>query len=143
MEDDPSSHHDRRQVLATMAALASTTGIAGCSLSQDQTGVGDSGATDVIVHNIASESKTVSITITDTEAENPYTSRTLEVSPEEIVDPANSGKLPTNTSGYTVDVAVTNGPSETFEWTDPTVQLAPLWVQIDGTRNIVFLLQAG
>lgn len=126
-----------------MAAMASTTSLAGCSLLQDQTGVGDSGATDVIVHNIAAEPKTVSITITDREAENPHTARTLTVSPEEIVDPVNSGKLPTNTSGYTVEVAVNNGPSETFDWTDPTVQLAPLWVQIDETQNIRFLLQAG
>jgi hypothetical protein len=55
----------------------------------------------------------------------------------------NSGKLPTNTSSYTVQVSVEDGPSETFEWTDPSVELAPLWVRIDGTRNITFLLQAG
>ena len=143
MVDRTSIRLDRRRMLATMAAVTSATSIAGCASLRDQPGVGDSGATDVIVHSIASETKTVSITITDTDAESPHTSRTLDVSPGEIVDPVNSGKLPTNTSSYTVEVAVNDGPSETFEWTDPTVTLAPLWVQIDGTRNIIFLLQAG
>jgi hypothetical protein len=126
-----------------MAAMASTTSIAGCSLFRDRSGVGNSGATDVIVHNVAAEVKTVSIEITDAEAEDPHTKETLTVSPGEVVDPVNDGKLPTTTSGYTVEVSVQDGPSETFEWTDPTVQLAPLWVQIDGSRNIHFLLQAG
>jgi hypothetical protein len=142
MEHRFSGRLGRRQMLAAMVA-AGTTSIAGCSSFLDRGGVGDSGATDVVVHNVASESKVVSVTVTDTNAEEPHTDRTLDVAPGEIVDPVNSGKLPTNTSSYTVEVAVENGPSETFEWTDPTVQLAPLWVQIDDTRNIKFLLQAG
>lgn len=143
MGDCSRSHLDRRQLLASLAALAGTTSIAGCALSQTQTGVGDSGATDVLLRNLAAEPKTVSITITEKAAENPHTDRTLTVDPGELVNPVNVTKLPTNTSGYTVDVAVENGPSETFEWTDPTVNLAPLRVQVDDTRNILFLLQAG
>ena len=143
MNVDPSGRLGRRRMLAMMAAGASATALAGCGSVRDPSGVGDSGATDVILHSIASEPRTVSITITDTEAASPHTERTLAVTPGEIVDPVNYGKLPTNTSGYTVEVAVTDGPSETFEWTDPTVRLAPLWVQLDGTRNIAFLLQAG
>lgn len=143
MGEHSSRQLDRRRLLATMAALAGTTSIAGCSLSRDRPGVGDSGATDVILHNTASEPKTVAITITDRAAESPHTDRTLTVSPGETIDPVNAAKLPTNTSGYTVEVAVTDGPSETFEWTEPTVELAPLWVQVDGTHNVRFLLQAG
>jgi hypothetical protein len=40
-------------------------------------------------------------------------------------------------------VSVENGPSETFEWDDPVVDRAPLWILIDDGRNIRFLLQAG
>jgi hypothetical protein len=86
---------------------------------------------------------TVSITITPAGAEDPHTSRTVVLAPNETVDPVSDSKLPTTGDGYTVDVAVEDGPSETFEWTDPTVTLAPLWVYVDDTRNIKFLLQAG
>lgn len=143
MDERSASDLGRRRVLTTMAAVASATSLAGCSSFLDRGGVGDSGAADVTVHNAASEPKTVSVTITDADAEEPHTDRTLELSAGENVDSVNSGKLPTNTSSYTVEVGVENGPSETFTWTDPTVQRAPLWVLIDGTRNIKFLLQAG
>ncbi|MFB6149886.1 MAG: hypothetical protein ABEJ48_09500 [Halobacteriales archaeon] len=125
-----------------MAAVAGATSVAGCSSVLNDEGVGDSGATDVVVYNRASTSQTVSITVTDTSAERPHTSRTLELSPGEVVDPVNSSKLPTNTS-YTVEVTVEGGLSETFDWADPAVELAPLWIQIDDTQNIRFLLQAG
>lgn len=130
-------------MLATVASVVGAASVAGCASSLDEGGVGDSGATDVIVHNTADGPRTVSVTITEADAEEPHTARTLDVASGEVVDPVNDGKLPTNTSEYTVEVAVQNGPTETFEWTDPTVQRAPLWVQIDGTRNILFLLQVG
>ena len=124
-------------------AVAATAGLAGCSSLQGETGVGDSGAADVIVTSAASGPRTVSITITEADADSPHTDRTLDLSPNETVDPVNSGKLPTNTSSYTVVVALEDGPSETFEWTDPSLELAPLWVRIDDSQNIRFLLQAG
>ena len=130
-------------MLTSMGAVASAASITGCSSSPNREGIGDSGATDVTLHNAASERETVSVTVAAADAEEPHTDRTLELRSGELVDSVNSGKLPTNTDGYTVEVTVEEGPSETFEWTDPTVQLAPLWVLIDGTRNIKFLLQAG
>ncbi|MHB9285659.1 hypothetical protein ACKVMT_01300 [Halobacteriales archaeon Cl-PHB] len=143
MGDRTSSWLDRRQVLATVAAATGATSIAGCASFRDAPAVGDSGATDVILHSTAAESKTVSITVTDVEADQPHTDTTVDIQPGAVVDPVNDGKLPTTTSGYTVEVDVQGGPSETFEWTDPTVQLAPLWVQVDDSPNVLFLLQAG
>lgn len=143
MEDGSSSHLGRRRILATVAAVTSATSIAGCSSLVGDNGVGNSGATDVVAYSMASTPQTVSLTISDADAESPHTSRTLELSPGDVVDPVNDSKLPTNTSTYTIEVTVEDGPSETFEWTDPTVSLAPLWVQIDDTQNIKFLLQAG
>lgn len=132
----------RRQSLFTMTAVA-TMGLAGCGSPQDADGVGNSFATDVIVHNAASDARTVSITITELDADTPHTDRTLDLSGGETVDPVNNGKLPANDSSYAVDVTVEAGPSETFEWTDLTAELAPLWVRIDETENVKFLLQAG
>jgi hypothetical protein len=132
----------RRQSLVTMTAVA-TMGIAGCGSTQDTDGVGNSFATDVIVHSAASDARTVSITITEIDAETAHTDSTLALSPGETVDPVNDGKLPANDGGYVVDVAVADGPNETFEWTDLSPELAPLWVRIDETENIKFLLQAG
>jgi hypothetical protein len=142
MDDESSLRSGRRRILTTVAACTGVTSLAGCS-SLVGGGVGDSGATDVVVYNLAPTPKTVSITVTDADAESPHTSRTLDLSPDEIVEPVNDSKLPTNTSAYAVEVTVKDGPSETFEWTDPTVTLAPLWVQVDDSRNIRFLLQAG
>ncbi|MFW5974242.1 MAG: hypothetical protein ACOCPZ_02545 [Natrialbaceae archaeon] len=144
MDDEPPGGIGRRRSLLAMAAVA-TAGLAGCSWGQNGNGngMGNSGATDVIACNGASEPRTVTITVTEVDSDTPHTSRTLELSPGETVDPVNSGKLPTTASSYTVEVSVENGPSETFEWEDPTVELAPLWVRVDETRNIKFLLQAG
>jgi hypothetical protein len=40
-------------------------------------------------------------------------------------------------------VEVNGGPSETFGWDNPDVELSPLYILVDETRNIEFLLQAG
>ena len=127
----------RRRVLSTTAAVVGTSAVAGCTALWDQTG-----ATDVVVYNAAAERATVSVTITPTGAEEPHTSRTLDIPGGERVDPVNRSKLPTN-SGYTVVVDVEDGPRETFEWDDPDLELAPLYVLVDETENIKFLLQAG
>lgn len=136
MPDGP-SRAGRRRILSAATAVASGVTLSGCATLWDQTG-----ATDVVAYNAADEAQTVSITITAAGAEDPHTSRTLELSPSERVDPVNRSKLPTNSS-YTVEVAVEGGPSETFEWKDPALELAPLYVFVDGTRNVKFLLQAG
>jgi hypothetical protein len=140
--EDESSTESRRRLLAT-AALTATASIAGCSSLVGGGGVGNSGATDVGIYSLASTVQTVSLTITDAEAEQPHTSKTVELAPGDVIEPVNDSKHPTTTSGYIIDVGVDDGPSETFEWIDPTVTLAPLWVRIDDSDNIRFLLQAG
>lgn len=120
-----------------VTGTAGTAAFAGCSGLWSQPG-----ASDVIVYNAASDTKSLSVTITESDAAEPHTDRSLTAASGEKIDPANRGKLPLNTS-YSVAVSVENGPSETFEWDDPTVERAPLWVFIDGTRNIKFLLQSG
>ncbi len=137
MTTPPADGTTRRRYLSALVAVAGTASVAGCTSLWDQTG-----ATDVIVHNVGEGQKTVSITITDTDAEARHTSRTVELDPGEKVDPVNRSKLPTNTS-YAVEVTVGETTSETFEWDDPDVELAPLHVLVDDTRNIKFLLQAG
>ena len=54
----------------------------------------------------------------------------------------NRSKLPTNSS-YSITVEVDGGPSETFDWDDPDIERAPLYILVDETQNIRFLLQAG
>lgn len=137
MEGDLSNCPGRRRFISSLVATTGLATLSGCTALWDQTG-----ATDVNVYNVAEESKTVSVAITATGSEEPHTSRTVEIDPGNTVHAVNRSKLPTNSS-YTVEVAVENGPTETFEWDDPTVELAPLWVRVDGTENIKFLLQAG
>lgn len=127
----------RRRVLAGVATLAGTSALAGCSGLWNQTG-----ATDVAAYNVGSVAETVAVTITGTGDEEPHTSRTLSLAAGEHVDAVNRSKLPTN-MGYTVEVAVEGGPTETFEWADPKVELAPLYVLVDESENIDFLLKAG
>ena len=137
MTTPPTDRTTRRRYLSALVAVAGTANVAGCTSLWEQTG-----ATDVIVHNVGEVQKTVSITITDTDVEERHTSRTVKLDPGENVDPVNRSKLPTNTS-YAVEVAVDETTSETFEWDDPDVELAPLHVLVDDTRNVKFLLQAG
>lgn len=134
--DTSSNRLGRRRYLSAVAVLAGTTATAGC-LSWDQTG-----ATDVIVYSLAADPATVSVTISDTDATDPHTARTLEVSQGEKIDPVNRGKLPTNTS-YTVEVTVEGGTQAVFEWTDPDLDRAPLYVVIEDLQNIEFLFHAG
>lgn len=142
MEDGSSTNPSRRQILTT-AALTGAASVAGCSSLVDDAGVGNSGATDVVVHSLASTPKALPLTISGPNAESPHTSRTLELAPGDVIDPVNGSKLPSNTSEYTIKMTAEDGSRETFEWADPTAELAPLWGQVDDTQNIRFLLQAG
>ena len=137
MGDDSSSGRSRRGTLAAAAAVAGVATVPGCAALWDQTG-----ATDVVVHNVASEPTVVSVTITPQGAGEPHTSRPLRIDPAGTVEPVNRSKLPTN-DDHTVDVNVEGGPRETFAWDDPDVELAPLNVCLDGSENVTFLLQAG
>lgn len=40
-------------------------------------------------------------------------------------------------------MTVENGASETYNWESPDIELAPLYILIDDTANVDFLLQAG
>lgn len=134
--DAPTDTLGRRRYLSGLVALAGTTTIAGC-LSWNQTG-----ATDVIVYSMVAGETTISIDITDSDATEAHTSRTLDLSQGEKIDPVNRSKLPTNTS-YTVEVTVEGGSSDTFEWTDPDLELAPLYVVVEDQQNVEFLFHAG
>lgn len=94
------------------------------------------------MYSLAADPVTVSVVVTDTDATEPHTSRTLEISQGEKVEPVNRGKLPTNTS-YTITVTVEGGANETFEWTDPKLDLAPLYIVIEDPQTIEFLFNAG
>jgi hypothetical protein len=96
----------------------------------------------VVVANDSPSRKTVTVTITDAEAAEVHTERTIAVESREKRDSVNRGKIPLNTD-YRVEANVEDGPSETFEWDDPVIDRAPLWIRVDGSRNITFLLQAG
>ena len=137
MRDRSTVGPGRRRFLTAVAAVAGTTSIAGCSALWDQTG-----ATAVVVYNLRTEPVVVSVTTTPTDTEEPHRARELEIAPGAKVDPVNRSKLPTNSS-YSIAVEVDGGPSETFEWDDPDVELAPLYVLVDETQDIKFLLQAG
>jgi len=137
MRDRSTVDPSRRRFLTALAAVAGTTSIAGCSALWDQTG-----ATDVVVYNVRAEPIVVSVTITPTDADEPHTARELDIAPGAKVDPVNRSKLPTNSS-YSITVEVDEGPSETFDWDDPDIELAPLYILVDETPNIKFLLQAG
>ena len=127
---------DRRRYLSTLATFAGVTATTGC-VAWEQTG-----ATDIRLYSLAADPLTVSVVITGANTTDPHTSRTLSVSQGETIDSVNRGKLPTNTS-YTVAVAIEEGASETFDWTDPTLDLAPLHVLIEDPQTIEFLYNTG
>lgn len=118
------------------AFLAATVGVAtvaaGCQSNH--------GATGVVVHNERDESISVALTITDAGASDPRLDETLELESCEQETPTDDGKLPTNAE-YSVAVDVTDGPSETFDWADVSLERAPLHVVIDASENILFALQ--
>lgn len=130
---DPLPKLTRRRMLS-ITAVAGSASLAGC---WEQTG-----ATDVAAVNLAAKSKRVSFTITDASSETEHTARTLDLAAGEEVPEVNKSKLPTNTS-YTIDVVVKNGPRETFEWKNPSLEAAPLWVLVDDSQNVRFLTQVG
>lgn len=133
----PSTLVSRRYLLSGACSVAAASALAGCSALWNQ-----HGATDVVAYNAGNDPHVVAITITGSGSDEPHTERTLELAPGEVVDPVNDSKLPLN-AGYTVEVAVEGGPTETFEWADPDVELAPLHVVVDDGDNVRFLLQAG
>lgn len=124
-------------MLRSVAAVGAAASVAGCGRLWSQPG-----ASDVILVNATDAPLTVAVTITAADGDDPHTHRVLAVGARETVDPVNRSKLPL-TKEYDVAVDVADGPGETFTWTDPDVSRAPLWVRLDGSRNVTFLLQAG
>jgi hypothetical protein len=102
------------------------------------------GATSVHIHNETNEPVTLSMVVTDTDDETRL-DETVTVDPLDEVDPFDEhhlGLLPEGTD-YTVTIDVENGPSETFQWQDVRIGLAPLHVIIDGSSDLLFTLGAG
>lgn len=126
----------RRQCLSIAVVLAGAATSAGC-LSWNQTG-----ATDVFVYSLAPSNTTVTVTITDIDSTEPHTSQTRTLSQGDQTGPVNDSKLPTNTS-YTIEVAIEDGASGTFDWTDPDIELAPLYIAIEDSQTINFRFNAG
>lgn len=133
----PTAGPTRRRVLASLASVAGAASLSGCTATWNQTG-----ATVVVLHSAATAPTSVRVVVTPTDADDPHTDRTLDLSPGQTVEAVNNSKLPTN-DAYAVDVTVSGGPSETFDWADPQVHLSPLWVLVDDSNNVTFLLQAG
>lgn len=121
--------------LSALAGFAGLTATAGCSA------IDQPGATDIILYSSETEPLTGSAVVTDTDAAESHTSRTLSVSQAKI-GPVNRGKPPTNAS-YTIEVAVREGTSKTFDWTDPYLDLAPLHVLINDSQTIELLFNTG
>lgn len=126
----------RRSALATGAGLLGTS-LAGCSMLDV-----NKGATDVVLRNEATTPLSVTLTVTDDGAATPRLAETVTLEPSAVVTPTNDDKLPVS-ADYSVEVAVEGGPSETYEWTDVQLDLAPLHVILDGSSNILFALQVG
>jgi Tfp pilus assembly major pilin PilA len=141
MEDRSSFHQTRRRFVSVLAWIGGTVTLSGCATRRDNP-PRQLGATDVVVVNDSSSHKTVTVTITDVEANEIHTDRAITTAPRTQNDSVNDGKLPLNTD-YRIEVNVENGPAETFEWDDPVIDRAPLWIRVDDSRNITFLLQAG
>lgn len=136
LRDDGTDRPARRSVLGGSAALLA--GLAGCSLG----GGSSKGATDVVLNSMAPEPVEVTLTISDPEAEEPRMDRTLELDTGERATPTDDGKLPAG-GDYDVTVAVADGPTETYRWTDVTLERAPMHVIVDGGSNVFFTLQVG
>lgn len=126
----------RRQLLGAVTTIGAA-GLAGCSGLGAQTG-----ATDAVLTNTGSAAHTVTVTITPADGDEPHTDRTVGLAPGERIDPLNDDKIPLNTD-YTVEVAVENGPEETFEWTDTDVERAPLYIEVDDSDNVDFFVKVG
>lgn len=141
----------RRSLLAACPALVGGS-LAGCTMMQDERakeGAGR-GATSIIIHNETNSSQSVSVTATDSDGKT-WIDVTDTVDAHTHVDPIsleNSkrpgqrvSKLPEG-NDYTVDVTVDGGVSQTLEWEDVTLDLAPLRLIIIDRSYIAFTLQA-
>lgn len=126
----------RREVLAATVALLSTSS-AGCALSDGTS----KGATDVRVSNESTDPKSVSVTITGADSEQPRLETTLSLDPGKQTTPTASDKLPVG-SDYTVEVDVEGGATDTYYWTDVSLDLAPLRVILSCNSEIYFELQS-
>ena len=125
----------RRALLASIG-LAGLTGLAGCSDGPRSS----RGATDVIIHNEASVSRTVAVTVTEEGGESPNIDSSLGMKPHST-HTINNEVIMNN--DYDVDVSYTDDRresryEETQEWTDAG---PPLHIILDD--QIVFAVQIG
>ena len=136
LSDDSTDRPARRTVLGGSATLLA--GLAGCSLG----GGTSKGATDVVLNSMAPEPVEVTLTISDAGADEPRMDRTVELDTGERATPTDDGKLPGG-GDYDVTVDVADGPTETYQWRDVTLERAPMHVILNGSQNVFFTLQVG
>jgi len=135
---DSRKRPSRRRVVAAGAALAGAS-LAGCSFVPGTR----KGATEVVLHNERTEPISVSLAVTgEGDGGEPRVSETIDLDSLERARPNEDDQLPVGTD-YAVEVDVEDGPTETFEWRDVRVELAPLHVIVDGSDNVLFALEAG
>lgn len=144
-----SSSLSRRKLLAACTTLVGGS-LAGCTSTEGQgeeerkTPGSRTGATSIRIHNETNESVTLSVLVTDTD-DKTRLDETVTIDPLDEVDPIDQqrlGLLPEGTD-YTVNIDVENGPSETFQWQDVRIGLAPLHVIFDGSSDLLFTVGAG
>lgn len=131
-----------------LAAIGSSV-MAGCQSmvmgnKEGETTGSRKGATSVRIHNETNEPVTLSIVVTDKDDETRL-DEMVTLDPLDEVDPIAEqylGQLPEGTD-YTVNIDVENGPSETFQWQDVRIGLAPLHVIFDGSSDLLFTVVAG
>lgn len=146
--------HMKRRLL--LAAIGSSV-MAGCqSLAYNEEGEmkgtasndkgGSKGATSVVIHNGTNETMSLSFSVADMDDNGtPRVKETVTLDPLEQIDPINEqhlSKLPVG-GNYIITIDVEGGPSETFQWQDVRLELAPLHVIVEGNSNILFALAVG
>lgn len=124
----------RRDVLAASVTTLATS-VTGCTQGSSK------GATDVVVRNEASTERSIRITISGATDEQPRLETTLALDSREQATPTARDKLPVGTD-YTVEVDVEGGPTDTYYWTDVSLDLAPLHVILVCNSDIYFELQS-
>lgn len=141
----------RRSLLAACPVLVGGS-LAGCTMTQDERANEGSGtgATSIIIHNETNTSQSVSVTATDSDGKT-WIDVTDTIDAHKHVDPLSLenakrtdqrvSQLPVG-NDYTIDVAVDGGVSQTLEWEDVTLDLAPLRLLVIDKSYIAFTLQA-
>lgn len=142
---DPPSHRQspstsvsttsRRRFLVATGSVAIPGLTAGCYTD-------GAGGSRIVVYNVTADPTTVSIEVVPESDDVSGLDRTLELDPRERIEIPEEFVFPLITD-YSVTVDVEGGPRETFDWTESAADRAPLYVLLDGSDNIRFLVEVG